>query len=119
MFNAPASPCSPSAKCRGWAQLVAIESRLSAVDGGAILAAHPQRRDGAGAECTGSSRWEAYHRAHARFRWRGRVTTIGAGTEHRYILAVSLQSARILDLLIQWHDDSGEPRRWESKLQIV
>ena len=47
------------------------------------------------------------------------ITTIGAGTEHRYILAVSLQSARILDVLIQWHDDSGEPRPWESKLQIV
>ena len=47
------------------------------------------------------------------------ITTIGAGTEHWYILAVSLQSARILDVLIQWDDDSGEPRRCESKLQIV
>ena len=47
------------------------------------------------------------------------ITTIGPGTEHRYILAVSLQSASIVDALIQWDDDSGEPRRWESKLKIV
>ena len=47
------------------------------------------------------------------------ITTIGAGTEHRYILAASLQSARIVDVLIQWNDDSGEPKRWESRLKIV
>ena len=47
------------------------------------------------------------------------ITTIGPGTEHRYILAVSMQSARIVDVLIQWDDDFGEPRRWESKLKIV
>ena len=47
------------------------------------------------------------------------ITTIGPGTEHRYTLAVSLQPARIVDALIQWDDDSGEPRRWESKLKIV
>ena len=47
------------------------------------------------------------------------ITTIGPGTEHRYILAVSTQSARIVDALIQWDDDSGEHRRWESKLKIV
>ena len=47
------------------------------------------------------------------------ITTIGPGAEHRYILAVSMQSARIVDVLIHWDDDSGEPRRWESKLKIV
>ena len=57
------------------------------------------------------------------------ITTIGSGIEHRYILnlrqafnlfgSVSLESARIMDVLIQWDDDSGEPRRWESKLKIV
>ena len=47
------------------------------------------------------------------------ITTIGPGTEHRYNLAVSVQSVRIVDVLIQWDDDSGEPRRWESKLKIV
>ena len=47
------------------------------------------------------------------------ITTIGPGAEHRYILAVSIQSARIVDALIQWDDDSGEHRRWESKLKIV
>ena len=47
------------------------------------------------------------------------ITTIGAGTEHRYILAVSLQLAKIVDVLIQWDDDSGEPKRWESRLKMV
>ena len=57
------------------------------------------------------------------------ITTIGSGIKHRYILnprqafnlfgSVSLESARIVDVLIQWDDDSGEPRRWESKLKIV
>ena len=47
------------------------------------------------------------------------ITTVGAGTKHRYILAVSMQSAIIVDVLIQWDDDSGEPRRWESKLKIA
>ena len=47
------------------------------------------------------------------------ITAIGSGTEHRYILKVSLNSAGIVDVLIRWDDDSGEPRRWESKLKIV
>ena len=47
------------------------------------------------------------------------ITTIGPGTEHRYNLAVFARSVRIVDVLIQWDDDSGEPRRWESKLKIV
>ena len=47
------------------------------------------------------------------------ITTIGPGTEYRYILAVSYQSPRIVDVLIQWDDDSGELRRWESQLKVV
>ena len=47
------------------------------------------------------------------------ITTIGSGIEHRYNLAVSKKSERVAHVLIQWDDDSGEPRRWESKLQIV
>ena len=47
------------------------------------------------------------------------ITTIGPGTEYRYILAVSHQSPRVVDVLIQWDDDSGEPRRWESQLKVV
>ena len=30
-----------------------------------------------------------------------------------------MRSAKIVDVLIQWDDDSGEPRRWESELKIV
>ena len=51
------------------------------------------------------------------------ITTIGSGSEHRYSLAVTRrsdpQSERVVHVLIQWDDDSGEPHRWESKLQIV
>ncbi len=47
------------------------------------------------------------------------IMTIGSGIEHRYNLAVSQKSERVAHVLIQWDDDSGEPRRWESKLQIV
>ena len=47
------------------------------------------------------------------------TTNIGSGTEHRYTLAVSLNSASFMDVLIQWDDDSGEPKRWESRLKIV
>ena len=47
------------------------------------------------------------------------IMTIGSGIEHRYNLAVSQKSERVTHVLIQWDDDSGEPRRWESKLQIV
>ena len=47
------------------------------------------------------------------------TTAIGSGTEHRYILKVSLNSAGIVDVLIRWDDDSDESRRWESKLKIV
>ena len=47
------------------------------------------------------------------------ITTIGPGTEHRYVLAVSLQSPRIVDVLIQWDDDSGEPGEWMSQLKVA
>ena len=47
------------------------------------------------------------------------TTAIGSGAEHRYTLKASLNSASFVDVLIQWDDDSGEPRRWESKLKIV
>ena len=43
------------------------------------------------------------------------ITTIGSGSEHRYSLAVTRrsdpQSERVVHVLIQWDDDSGEPQR--------
>jgi hypothetical protein len=46
------------------------------------------------------------------------LTTLGAGAATRYILAVTMGSPRVLDVLLTWDDDSGGPGRWESQLKI-
>jgi hypothetical protein len=46
------------------------------------------------------------------------LTTLGPGASTRYILAVTMGSPRVLDVLLSWEDDSGEQGRWESQLKI-
>lgn len=46
------------------------------------------------------------------------ITDLGPGAEFRYILAVTLGSARVLNARIEWRDGSGEARTWESQLKV-
>jgi hypothetical protein len=46
------------------------------------------------------------------------INILGPGAESRYVLAVTLGGPRVLDVRIEWEDDSGEPRRWESQLKV-
>jgi hypothetical protein len=45
--------------------------------------------------------------------------TLGSGADFRYVLAVSFQSARVVDVVIEWDDDSGRAGKWESQLKVV
>lgn len=46
------------------------------------------------------------------------ITDLGPGADFRYILAVTLGSARVLNARVEWQDDSGESRTWESQLKV-
>lgn len=46
------------------------------------------------------------------------ITDLGPGADFRYVLAVTLGSARVLDARIEWQDDSDETRTWESQLKL-
>jgi hypothetical protein len=46
------------------------------------------------------------------------VKTLGPGAESRYILAVTMGGPSVLDARIDWEDDSGQSRQWESQLKV-
>lgn len=46
------------------------------------------------------------------------LTKLGAGASFRYLLAMSFQSPDVLDIMIEWDDESECARRWESQLKL-
>jgi hypothetical protein len=46
------------------------------------------------------------------------ISTLGPGTEFRYVLAVTLGGPRVLHARIEWADDSDDARSWESQLKV-
>ncbi len=46
------------------------------------------------------------------------VKTLGPGAECRYFLTITMGASSVLDARIEWEDDSGQSRQWESQLKV-
>jgi hypothetical protein len=46
------------------------------------------------------------------------VTIVGPGASTRYPLAPTFGMGRVVDVQVEWNDDSGEPGTWQSHLTL-
>jgi hypothetical protein len=47
------------------------------------------------------------------------ITLFAPGVDARYLLGVAQQSQAVVNVRIEWEDESGPDRVWESQLKVL